>query len=156
MGASTAITITGNKIAPGLGDWYLGRQGYGAEQHDGHDDPNRPNNLYEPVDEDRDFGAHGVFDDRSHAASLQLWADQHRDWIALAGAAGALGRASEWAEQVPRGGLLGRSSALSAWRRWRGPSLPSPLGGRAGWGAMGSGSPLTGRPFAPEHLRRGR
>jgi hypothetical protein len=49
-------------------------------------DPNRPNNPYEPVDRDRDFGAHGDFDARAHPFSWQLWADQNRGWLALAGA----------------------------------------------------------------------
>jgi hypothetical protein len=46
VGGSTAVVITGNKIAPGFGDWYLAQQGYGAQQHDGPEEPNRPNNLY--------------------------------------------------------------------------------------------------------------
>jgi hypothetical protein len=108
VGGSTAVVITGNKIAPGFGDWYLARQGYGAQQHDGPEDPNRPNNLYEPVDQDRDFGAHGEFDDRSHTHSYQLWADQRRDWIALAGVISA---AWDAARNGPgkcwRGGLIG-------------------------------------------------
>jgi NAD(P)-dependent dehydrogenase (short-subunit alcohol dehydrogenase family) len=108
VGASTAVVITGNKLAPGFGDWYLGQQGYDAQQHDGHDDPDRPNNLYEPVDTDVDFGAHGVFDDRASSASLQLWADQHRDWIVLAGLAGGLCDAmTNGAGKFWRGGLLG-------------------------------------------------
>jgi NAD(P)-dependent dehydrogenase (short-subunit alcohol dehydrogenase family) len=113
VGGSTAVVITGNKIAPGFGDWYLGQQGYGAQQHDGPDDPNRPNNLYAPVDEDRDFGAHGKFDDRAHKHSYQLWADQRRGWIALAGAVGAAvdavrsGPGKWW-----RGGLIGLSLGL--------------------------------------------
>jgi NAD(P)-dependent dehydrogenase (short-subunit alcohol dehydrogenase family) len=108
VGGSTAIAITGNKIAPGFGDWYLGRQGYGAQQHDGPEDPNRPNNLYEPVDDDRDFGAHGVFDDRSHPHSYQLWADQRRGWIAFAGAVGAAYDAFQnGPRRCWRGGLAG-------------------------------------------------
>jgi NAD(P)-dependent dehydrogenase (short-subunit alcohol dehydrogenase family) len=90
VGGSTVVAIVGNKIAPGLGDWYLGQQGYEAQQHDGHDNPDRPNNLYEPVDSETDFGCHGVFDDRSATYSLQLWADQRREWIALAGLAGGV------------------------------------------------------------------
>jgi hypothetical protein len=85
VGLSTAVVITGNKVAPGLGDWYLAQQGYGAQQYDGPADPNRPNNLDRPVDDDRDFGAHGDFDDRARPFSWQLWADQNRDWLALAG-----------------------------------------------------------------------
>ncbi len=108
VGASTAIVITGNKIAPGFGDWYLAQQGYGAQQHDGHEDPNRPNNLYEPVDSDRDFGAHGKFDDRSHSHSYQLWLDQRRGWIALAGAVGAAWDATRSGpSKCWRGGLMG-------------------------------------------------
>src|SRR5919199_4007848 len=60
VGGSTAVVITGNKIAPGFGDWYLAQQGYGAQQYDGHEDPDRPSNLYEPVP--GDHGAHGDFD----------------------------------------------------------------------------------------------
>jgi NAD(P)-dependent dehydrogenase (short-subunit alcohol dehydrogenase family) len=83
VGGSTAIVVTGNKIAPGLGDWYLAKQGYGAQQHDGHTDPNRPNNLYEPLS--GDHGAHGDFDAQAHRFSFQVWADQHRSWLAAAG-----------------------------------------------------------------------
>ncbi len=90
VGGSTAVVITGNKIAPGFGDWYLAQQGYGAQQYDGRVGPDRPNNLYEPVDQDRDYGAHGDFDSRATSYSAQLWADQHFGWLALAGA-GLLG-----------------------------------------------------------------
>ena len=90
VGGSTVVAIQGNKIAPGFGDWYLAQQGYGAQQYDGQHDPNRPNNLDEPVDEHTDHGAHGDFDSRAHAHSLQLWVDQHREWIALAGVAGGV------------------------------------------------------------------
>ena len=39
----------------------------------------QPNNLWQPVDQEpgTDHGAHGGFDDRSHAHSPQLWASQH-------------------------------------------------------------------------------
>jgi NAD(P)-dependent dehydrogenase (short-subunit alcohol dehydrogenase family) len=108
VGSSTCVVVTGNKIAPGLGDWYLGRTGYASQMLDGPTPPGRPNNLHQPVDEDRDFGAHGVFDDRSASHSVQLWLDQGRDWVAAAGMAGALcdavcnGPGRFW-----RGGLLG-------------------------------------------------
>ncbi len=108
VGGSTALVITANKFVPGYGDHYLARNGYDAQMHDGAEEPNRPNNLYAPVDDERDFGAHGQFDDRSHAHSYQLWLDQRRDWIALAGAVGAAcdvlcnGPGKFW-----RGGLIG-------------------------------------------------
>jgi NAD(P)-dependent dehydrogenase (short-subunit alcohol dehydrogenase family) len=108
VGGSTAVVITGNKVAPGLGDYYLGSQGYESQMHDGADDPNRPNNLYEPVDQHEDHGAHGCFDNQSRPRSLQLWLDQRRDWIVLAGFGGALlGAVRHGLRNAWRGGLLG-------------------------------------------------
>lgn len=110
VGGSTVVAIQGNKIAPGFGDWYLAKQGYGAQQYDGHADPNRPDNLNEPVDEHVDHGAHGVFDRRSHDSSLQLFADQRREWIALAGlAGGAYDALHHGLGKCWRGGLIGLS-----------------------------------------------
>jgi len=61
----TTIAIVGNKIAPGLGDRYLARTGVDSQQTNEPEDPSRPDNLWAPVDEDRDFGAHGRFDARA-------------------------------------------------------------------------------------------
>ncbi len=108
VGGSTCVAIVGNKIAPGLGDWYLGQQGYDAQQYDGKRDPNQPNNIYAPVDDDVDHGAHGDFDDRASDHSFQVWADQGRDWILLAGAAGAFCEAcTHGLGKAWRGGLAG-------------------------------------------------
>jgi short-subunit dehydrogenase len=95
VGGSTAIVITGNKLFPGFGDWYLAQQGYGSQQYDGTVSPDRRDNVFHPVDDSRDFGAHGDFDDRATNFSWQLWADQRRDWLLLAGlgAAGLLAAA---------------------------------------------------------------
>jgi NAD(P)-dependent dehydrogenase (short-subunit alcohol dehydrogenase family) len=92
VGGSTAIVITGNKLFPGFGDWYLAQQGYGAQQYDGTVSPDRRDNVFHPVDDASDFGAHGDFDDRATDFSWQVWADQRRDWLLLAGlgAAGVL------------------------------------------------------------------
>lgn len=86
IGLSTVIVIMGNKFAAGFGDWYLGKTGYKSQQTNQKADPNRPNNLWAPVDESRDYGAHGAFDDRASGKSWQLWADMHRGTLALAGA----------------------------------------------------------------------
>ncbi len=88
VGGSTVEAIVGNKVSPELLDIYLGRTGYDAQQYDGTADPNRPNNLWEPLP--GDHGAHGDFDQRASRRSVQLWADLHRKWIAL----GAVGAAS--------------------------------------------------------------
>ena len=89
VGLSTVIAIEGNKIFPGLGDLYLGRNGVQSQQTSETEDPNRPDNLYAPVSGDP--GAHGTFDDRASGSSLELWTDLHRDWL-IGGllAAGAL------------------------------------------------------------------
>ena len=86
VGMPTVVAIYGNKIAPGLGDYYLGWQGYESQQTNEPIDPNRPNNLWEPVP--GDHGAHGIFDERASSSSPQLWANMNRGWLALAGAAG--------------------------------------------------------------------
>ena len=44
----TVIAIYGDKLAPGLGDYYLGSQGYQSQQTDEPIDPHRPDNLWAP------------------------------------------------------------------------------------------------------------
>jgi hypothetical protein len=71
--------IVGNRLAPGVGDRYLARTGYDSQQTSQPEEPNRPDNLWHPVDgEDRDRGAHGAFDARAISRSPQLWAATHR------------------------------------------------------------------------------
>ncbi len=84
VGTASVITILGNKVAPWLGDRYLARTGYDGQQTEEPVDVDRPDNLFDPVSEDR--GAHGIFDGQAHASSPQLWATIHRGWLALAGA----------------------------------------------------------------------
>lgn len=83
VGSSTVAAIAGQKFIPGLLDEYLGRTGYRSQQHDGRQDPNAPNNLWESVP--GDIAAHGSFDERAHAQSPELWMDTHRAllWVAL-------------------------------------------------------------------------
>jgi NAD(P)-dependent dehydrogenase (short-subunit alcohol dehydrogenase family) len=88
VGMPTVKAIVGDKIIPGLLDHYLAKTGYESQQYDGEDDPNRPNNLWEPVA--GDHGPHGSFSSRSRSFSLQVWLDLHRGWIAV-GIAAALG-----------------------------------------------------------------
>ncbi len=85
VGWPTVEAIVGNQIAPGWLDAYLARTCYDAQMTDEPEDPHRPDNLFEPVDRDRDFGAHGRFDDRARDSSWQLWADLNRGKLALAG-----------------------------------------------------------------------
>jgi NAD(P)-dependent dehydrogenase (short-subunit alcohol dehydrogenase family) len=85
-GWSTVKAIVGNKFVPSYADRYLARTGYDSQQYDGAEDPNRPNNLYEPLP--GDHGAHGDFDKRAHEASIELWAEMHAKWLAVAAGLG--------------------------------------------------------------------
>jgi hypothetical protein len=86
-------TLAANAIAPGLLDRYLGKTGFKSQQAPQRHDPDAPVNLSEPADGEsgRDFGAHGVFDHKSHQHDPQLWASHHHGvlGVSLAGAAAA-------------------------------------------------------------------
>jgi len=83
IGLSADLAILADKIAPGLLDRYLGRSGVGGQQTDEPADPDRPDNLYQPVP-----GGHatrGRFDDRAKSSSAHLW------WTTRLGALRTLG-----------------------------------------------------------------
>ena len=80
VGMSTVKAIWGNKLAPWLGDWYLAKTGYKAQQTSEPEQIGRAHNLWQPIPEDR--GAHGAFDARASSKSLQLWLTMHRTAIA--------------------------------------------------------------------------
>ena len=83
VGFPTVKAIIGEKFIPGLLDHYLASVAYTGQQTDDPIDPDRGNNLWTPVAEDR--GAHGIFDQRARSWSAQLWVSMHRGWLALAG-----------------------------------------------------------------------
>jgi hypothetical protein len=76
VGYPTFEAIIGNKIAPWLGDYVLSKNGYKEQQTDEQVEPDRKNNVWEPVSEDR--GAHGTFDKISAKKSYTLWASMNR------------------------------------------------------------------------------
>ena len=84
VGYPTVEAIIGDKIAPGFADRYLAKNGYDAQQTDEPVEPNRRDNLWEPVP--GDHGAHGRFDERASASSPQLWVNMNRNWLMIAGA----------------------------------------------------------------------
>jgi NAD(P)-dependent dehydrogenase (short-subunit alcohol dehydrogenase family) len=92
VGASTALTLAANAIAPGVLDRYLARTGFAAQQTSQRRNPDAPVNLWEPADgtNGEDFGAHGIFDARAHDSDPQLWASQHHGLLAAAVAASAV------------------------------------------------------------------
>lgn len=79
VGASTTVTIAVNRLIPALLDRYLARTGYGSQQTAQAAEPGRRDNLLQPIDgiNGKDHGSHGVFDDKSHDRSPQLWMSQH-------------------------------------------------------------------------------
>jgi short-subunit dehydrogenase len=84
VGLPTVLAIFGDKIAPSLLDRYLARTGFAGQQTDRPIDPERRNNLRQPVDDEADFGAHGDFDAMARSRSWQWWATAHRDHLLLA------------------------------------------------------------------------
>ncbi len=78
-GWPTVEAIVGNKIAPGWLDRYLGKTGFDSQQTSEPEDPDRPNNLWEPLD--GDHGAHGAFDHQAHERSWEVQASLGREWI---------------------------------------------------------------------------
>lgn len=90
LGLDTALIIQGNKLFPALGDWYLSKTAYKSQQTKQPENPNRPYNIWQPVDEARDFGAHGAFDQQAKHHSWQIWADTRGSRLTLLGSAGLL------------------------------------------------------------------
>ena len=82
VGVPTAVAIEGNKLFAGLMDRYLSRYGYDSQQTDQPVEPNRRDNLWEPVPGDR--GAHGDFGHRAADVSPHLWFNTHRGLLVAA------------------------------------------------------------------------
>jgi len=102
VGGSTVKAIFGNKLLPSFADHYLARNGYDSQQYDGAADPNRPDNLYQPVP--GDHGAHGAFSDRARGQSWEFWAESHVPYLA-AGLGLAVGLAGyAWKQLHPTTG----------------------------------------------------
>ncbi len=90
VGWPSVEAVYGNKILPGYADRYLAKTGFASQQTKEPADPDRPNNLWEPLP--GDHGAHGRFDSRAHPFSIELWLRTHRELATLVGVglAGAL------------------------------------------------------------------
>ena len=90
VGAPAYQAIIGDKIASTLLDHQLAHGMIEAQQDPQPLDPKRQDNLFEPVDDAEDRGAHGRFGETSRTRSPLLWASENRGWLA-AGAALAAG-----------------------------------------------------------------
>jgi NAD(P)-dependent dehydrogenase (short-subunit alcohol dehydrogenase family) len=71
IGAPTVGTILANRLVPGLLDRYLGRTGFASQQAKQKPTESMTGpNLFEPAPGDQ--GAHGSFDAKAHAGSVEL------------------------------------------------------------------------------------
>jgi NADP-dependent 3-hydroxy acid dehydrogenase YdfG len=93
VGASTVMTIVGNRVAPWLADRYLARTGYDSQQTDEPAGPDRQHTDYVDAPLPGDHGSHGAFDDEAKARSPQLWLAEHRRALTAAAGAAAAGAA---------------------------------------------------------------
>ena len=81
VGYPTYQAIIGTKIAPWLGDWVLAKKGYKEQQTNEPVEPDRKDNVWQPVNEDR--GAYGPFEDIAADKSFTLWASMNRNVSAV-------------------------------------------------------------------------
>lgn len=89
VGGSTALTIAGTKLAPGLGDRWLAWRAVDGQQTDERASAERLRTDYLDAPLPGDRGAHGPFDGEATDRSPQLWLTRHRRAL-WAGALGAL------------------------------------------------------------------
>ena len=69
VGWPTYEAILGQKVAPAVGDKFLGHTGFDSQQTDEPVAPDRPDNLFEPVPGTQ-YAAHGIFSDRAREWSI--------------------------------------------------------------------------------------
>jgi NAD(P)-dependent dehydrogenase (short-subunit alcohol dehydrogenase family) len=79
VGGSTVKAIVGQKLIPGLLDFYLGKTGYKSQQRKEADPPDRPDNVWHPVS--TTLGAHGPFDKNSRPFSFEADVSRYRGWF---------------------------------------------------------------------------
>ncbi|BCJ55624.1 hypothetical protein Asp14428_70990 [Actinoplanes sp. NBRC 14428] len=84
VGGPTLKTRLGNIVAPAFLDRLLANDKRGFQ---GQQTPERINladwqdNVDKPLDDNRDYGAHGIFDDQSRTNSFALWATMHKPLV---------------------------------------------------------------------------
>jgi NAD(P)-dependent dehydrogenase (short-subunit alcohol dehydrogenase family) len=90
IGEPTLGTVLGNRIVAGWLDVFMAKTGYSGQQAPDKSEPMLPDNLYEPTA--GDHGARGIFSDRAHSSSPQIWYTRNRRLsygLAVAAALGA-------------------------------------------------------------------
>lgn len=109
VGAPSWQAILADRIASPWLDRYLAATGVKGQQDDALIEPDRQDNLYQPVEGDR--GAHGRFGDIARGGSPLLWASMHgkQTGLALLAAAAALTWIGGKALKRPHGPLTTRT-----------------------------------------------
>src|SRR5438105_6902190 len=82
VGSPTVRAIWAQRLMPGLSDHLAARMAWDGQMYDGPADPNRPNDLYDPVPGHQ--SAHGAFDARARSNSWELDLTVHASRIATA------------------------------------------------------------------------
>ncbi len=98
VGGSAVKAIVADRISSSLADRYLARTGYDSQLTQEPEQPGRPDNLYEPLDDEVDHGAHGRFQD-TRPRSRALWANTHRLALASATAVAGTLAAAGWRDR---------------------------------------------------------
>lgn len=76
VGWSAMKLILGGRLLPGYVEKRVAREAYEDQESDEPEDPDRPHNLWQPVD--GEWGAHGRFDSKARDRSAALWVRMHR------------------------------------------------------------------------------
>jgi NAD(P)-dependent dehydrogenase (short-subunit alcohol dehydrogenase family) len=93
LGGFNHVLVLANKVAPGVVDHFVARTSVEGQQTDVDAEPDRPADLWEPVDDGEDRGARGIFGDEEGGMLTRAWlstvpaitADVARSAVARAG-----------------------------------------------------------------------
>lgn len=94
VGYTTVQAIRGDQIASPLVDEYLAATGVDGQSSVEPIEPDRKDNLFEPVT--GDFAAHGRFDDQAVRTSWQMWLNRNRAAIGAGIGAAAVAAGIGW------------------------------------------------------------
>ena len=86
IGYPTLESFLGERLMSGLLDRYVADAAWEGSIGDELVTSHYREDLYQPVDDDEDFGAHGRFDDEAASYSIQLWLNLNRSWLIPLGA----------------------------------------------------------------------
>ena len=86
----TVKAVLGDRAAPWAGDLVLAKNGFKGQMTDEPLPENYRHNLWEPLDDEQDYGSHGSFDHLAQDNSAQAWATTHRGFATAIGSFAAI------------------------------------------------------------------